>query len=73
MSLVLEQAQWAALNGHQEVYDQALAQAIEFLSRYFPGEHHAAGSMRTHLHELAVMKISQQMPDINTALVDLQN
>lgn len=73
VSLVLEQAQWAALNGHQEVYDQALAQAIEFLSRYFPGEHQAAGSMRTQLQELAVMKISQQMPDINPALVALQN
>ena len=72
VSLSLEQAQWAALNGQQAVYDQAVAQGIEFLERYFSGDHQAAGSMRTQLQELAGSKVSQSMPDINPALVALQ-
>lgn len=72
VSLSLEQAQWAALNGQQAVYDQAVAQGIELLERYFSGDHQAAGSMRTQLQELAGSKVSQSMPDINPALVALQ-
>lgn len=72
ISLSLEQAQWAALNGQQAVYDQAVAQAIELLDGYFAADHQAAVSMRTQLQELAGTKISQTMPDINPALVALQ-
>lgn len=72
VSLSLEQAQWAALNGQQDVYDQAVAQGIEFLEHYFAESHQAASSMRTQLQELAGSKISQSMPDINPALVALQ-
>lgn len=72
VSLSLEQAQWAALNGQQEVFDQAVAQGIEFLERYFAADHQTASSMRTQLQELAGNKISQVMPDINPALVALQ-
>lgn len=72
ISLSLEQAQWAALNGQQAVYDQAVAQAIELLDGYFATDHQAAASMRTQLQELAGTKISQTMPDINPALVALQ-
>lgn len=72
VSLSLEQAQWAALDGQQDVYDQAVAQGIEFLERYFADDHQAASSMRTQLLELGGSKISQSMPDINPALVALQ-
>lgn len=72
VSLALEQAQWAALNGEQEVYSQALAQGIELLQHYFAESHQAAASMRTQLEELTAAKVSQAMPDINPALVALQ-
>lgn len=72
VSLSLEQAQWAALNGQQEVFDQAVAQGIEFLERYFAADHQTASGMRTLLQELAGNKISQVMPDVNPALVALQ-
>lgn len=72
VSLSLEQAQWAALNGLQDVYDQAVAQGIELLDQYFAQDHQAAGSMRTQLQELAGARVSQAMPDINPALVALQ-
>ncbi|MFX8899303.1 uroporphyrinogen-III C-methyltransferase, partial [Acinetobacter baumannii] len=35
IGLALEQAQWAALNGKQEVYEQALKQAQDVLDGYF--------------------------------------
>lgn len=72
VSLSLEQAQWAALNGQQEVYDQAVAQGIEYLERYFAKDYQVASSIREQLQELTGAKISQTMPDINPALVALQ-
>lgn len=72
VSLSLEQAQWAALNGQQEVYDQAVAQGIEYLERYFAKDYQVASSILEQLQELTGAKISQTMPDINPALVALQ-
>lgn len=72
LSLSLEQAQWAALNGQQEVYDQAITQGVEYLERYFAKDYQAAVGMREQLQELTGAKISQTMPDINPALIALQ-
>lgn len=72
VSLSLEQAQWAALNGQQAVYDQALEQAVTLLQHYFAEDYQPATSMREQLEELAGAKVSQAVPDINPALLALQ-
>lgn len=72
LGLALEQAQWAALNGEQEVYQQAVQQALALLEHYFAADHTAASALRSQLQELADAKVSLQMPDINPALVALQ-
>jgi len=72
VSLSLEQAQWAALNGQQAVYDQALEQAVTLLQHYFAEDYQPATSMREQLQELAGAKVSQAVPDINPALLALQ-
>ncbi len=72
ISLGLEQAQWAALNGKQEVYQQAINQTLALLDSYFAADHQAASAMRTQLEELASAPVSQTMPDINPALLALQ-
>lgn len=72
LSLALEQAQWAALNGQTEVYDSALEQATKLLDYYFPADHFAASNLKQQLNELAGQQISQAMPDIKPALLTLQ-
>lgn len=72
LGLALEQAQWAALNGEQEVYQQAVQQGLALLEHYFAADHTAASALRSQLQELTDAKVSLQMPDINPALVALQ-
>lgn len=72
LSLTLEQAQWASLNGEQEVFGEVLAQGVELLKQHFSADNHGATTMAAQLKELAEAKISQVMPDINPALVALQ-
>lgn len=72
VSLSLEQAQWAALNGQQAVYDQALTQAGALLQDYFAADYQPAAHMREQVQELAGASVSQSMPDINPALLALQ-
>lgn len=72
ISLGLEQAQWAALNGEQDVYQQAIAQSLTLLEQYFAADHSVASAMRSQLAELAPARVSMDMPDINPALLALQ-
>lgn len=72
VSLSLEQAQWAALNGVQDVYDQALQQGTDLLSYYFANDNHVAQSMREQLQALTNATVSQSMPEIHPALIALQ-
>ena len=72
LSLAVEQAQWAALNGQQAAYDSALEQAMTLLQHYFPQQNQQAASLHEQLAELAGAPVSQQMPDIQPALLALQ-
>lgn len=72
LGLALEQAQWAALNGATEVYQQALQQALGILDAHFSVKDPSVSGLRAQISELHEQKVSQQLPDLNTALTTLQ-
>ena len=72
LGLALEQAQWAALNGATEVYQQALKQALSILDAHFSAKDPNVSGLRTQISELHEQKVSQEMPDLNAALITLE-
>lgn len=72
LSLSIEQAQWAALNGQQQAYNQALSQSRALLEYYFPAHNQKSSALLEQLAELEDQPVSQQMPDIQPALIALQ-
>ena len=72
LGLALEQAQWAALNGATEVYQQALKQALGILDAHFSAKDPSVSGLRAQISELQEQKVSQQLPDLNAALITLQ-
>ena len=72
LSLALEQAQWAALNGRPEVYGAALQQAIGVLDGYFDTANPAARNLAQRLAELAEAPVRVETPDLRPALLSLQ-
>lgn len=72
LSLAIEQAQWAVLNGNSEVYRQSLAQAQEMLAGYFNEDNGQASGLRRRLGELAGQPVEVSLPDLAPALEALQ-
>jgi uroporphyrin-3 C-methyltransferase len=72
LALALEQAQWGALNGEQEVYRQALAAAGEVLDAYFDRDNQAVQALRKRVDELASQPVVAQLPKLDEALNILQ-
>lgn len=72
LSLAIEQAQWSALNGQQQAYDQAIGQGISLLQHYFASDNSQAQALLAQLSELQGQTVSQAMPDISSALIALQ-
>ena len=73
LSLALQQAQWAALNGQPQVYGAALQQATEVLNGYFDTANPAARSLAQRLSELAEQPVTVETPDLRPALQSLQS
>lgn len=72
LGLALEQAQWAALNGATEVYQQALQQALAILNAHFSEKDPNVSGLREQISELHEQKVSQELPDLNSALITLE-
>ncbi|MCK9236515.1 MAG: uroporphyrinogen-III C-methyltransferase [Thiopseudomonas sp.] len=72
ISLAIEQAQWGALNGQQQTYDQAIQQGLDLLKYYFSSDNQTAQALTALLNELVGQPVSQSMPDIKPALLALQ-
>ena len=72
IGLALEQAQWAALNGAEEVYQQALQQAVDILDAHFSAKDPNVAGLRTQISELHEQKVRQELPDLSAALTTLQ-
>ncbi|UCP01023.1 uroporphyrinogen-III C-methyltransferase [Metapseudomonas lalkuanensis] len=72
LSLALEQAQWGALHGQTQVYQQSLRQAREVLNGHFNQENPDSRALLARLDELAGQPVEVQAPDLTPALSALQ-
>jgi uroporphyrin-3 C-methyltransferase len=72
LSLAIEQAQWAVLNGNAEVYRQALGQAVEILAGHFSEDNANARGLRERIETLRNRQVSLNLPDLAPALEALQ-
>ena len=64
LQLTLEQAQWAALRGEEEVYQASLTQAEKLLTQYFELENPKVQAMQTQLQALHERAVSLSPPDL---------
>ena len=72
LSLAIEQAQWAVLNGNAEVYRQSLEQASSVLKDHFSEDNGQARGLRKRLAELSQREVEVTLPDLAPALEALQ-
>ena len=72
LSLAIEQAQWAVLNGNGQVYQQALQQASGLIADHFSEDSGQARGLRERLDALAKQEVEVELPDLSPALQALQ-
>ncbi|WMN17599.1 MULTISPECIES: uroporphyrinogen-III C-methyltransferase [Pseudomonas] len=72
LSLALEQAQWAALNGQAAVYTQALSEARDVLTGNFNQDNPQSKIMLERLVELGKQPVTVVTPDLAKTLSTVQ-
>ena len=72
LSLTIEQAQWAALNGDSKVYTQALDDARSVLLANFNADNPQSKAMLDSLNALAEQPVSVVTPDLSESLAAVQ-
>lgn len=72
LSLALEQAQWAALNGQAAVYTQALTEARDVLTGNFNQDNPQSKVMLERLVELSKQPVTVVTPDLAKTLSTVQ-
>lgn len=72
LSLTIEQAQWAALNGEAKVYAQALDDARSVLLANFNPDNPQSKAMLDSLNQLAEQPVSVVTPDLSESLAAVQ-
>ncbi len=72
LSLALEQAQWAALNGEAQVYAKAVAEAKNVLVANFNQDNLQSKAIGERLDELAKQPVSIKTPDLTQSLSAVQ-
>lgn len=72
LSLALEQAQWAALNGQAAVYTQALAEARDVLKNNFNPDNPQSKVMLEQVVELSKQPVTVVTPDLTGTLSTVQ-
>ncbi|WP_194788191.1 uroporphyrinogen-III C-methyltransferase [Pseudomonas sp. UFMG81] len=72
LSLTIEQAQWAALNGEAKVYAQALDDARSVLLANFNPDNAQSKAMLDSLNQLAEQPVSVVTPDLSESLAAVQ-
>ena len=72
LSLALEQAQWAALNGQAAVYTQALAEARDVLKGNFNPDNPQSKVMLEQVGELSKEPVAVKTPDLTGTLSAVQ-
>lgn len=66
--LALQSARLAALRGDTEVYEQSLADARDWLGRFFAEDHEAVRGMDQTLADLADRRVARAFPDLDQPL-----
>ncbi|HXQ99456.1 MAG TPA: uroporphyrinogen-III C-methyltransferase [Pseudomonas sp.] len=72
LSLAIEQAQWAALNGQAPVYTQAVTEARSVLDANFNQDNPQSKVLGERLDELARQPVSVITPDLTPSLAAVQ-
>jgi uroporphyrin-3 C-methyltransferase len=72
LSLAIEQAQWAVLNGNTKVYRQSLEQASAVIKAHFSKDNGQARGLRERLEALSQREVEVTLPDLAPALQALQ-
>ncbi|KJH84166.1 uroporphyrinogen-III C-methyltransferase [Stutzerimonas stutzeri] len=72
LSLAIEQAQWAVLNGNEQVYRQSLDQAARLIEDHFSEENGQSRGLRDRIEQLAKRQVSVTLPDLAPALQAMQ-
>jgi uroporphyrin-3 C-methyltransferase len=72
LSLALEQAQWAALNGQPQVYKQAISDARSVLQANFNQDNAQSKLLAARLDALASQPVSVMTPDLAQSLSAVQ-
>ena len=72
LSLALEQAQWAALNGQPQVYKQAISDAKSVLQANFNQDNAQSKLLAARLDALAGQPVSVMTPDLAQSLSAVQ-
>lgn len=72
LSLTIEQAQWAALNGQAKVYAQALDDARSVLLANFNADNPQSQAMLDSLNRLAEEPVAVEVPDLAESLAAVQ-
>lgn len=72
LSLALEQAQWAALNGEPEVYSRALAEAKSVLQSNFNQDDPQGKLLGARLDAVAAQPVAVKTPDLAPSLSAVQ-
>ncbi|MBT2338163.1 uroporphyrinogen-III synthase [Pseudomonas fluorescens] len=72
LSLALEQAQWAALNGQAPVYTQALTEARDVLKHNFNQDNPQSKIMLDRVAELSSQPVTVVTPDLTGTLSSVQ-
>jgi uroporphyrin-3 C-methyltransferase len=73
LSLAIEQAQWAVLNGNEDVYRQSLGQAARLIEGHFSEENGQSRGLRNRIAQLAERQVSVTLPDLAPALRAMQS
>lgn len=68
LSLHLQAARLALLQGEQTLFEQSLDDAVAYLERYFDGASAAVQSARTRLTEVRAHRVRGEVPDISGPL-----
>ena len=72
LSLAIEQAQWAALNGQAAVYEKAMAEARSVLDSNFNRDNPQSKALGQRLDELGKQPVSVATPDLTQSLAAVQ-
>lgn len=72
LQLILQQAQWAALRGQEDIYQSSLDQAQKWVEHYFAGNLPATQAFIRSIAELKKIDVQPPLPDLGPLALAVQ-